>query len=195
MATLPNAQLPVFTTPRLRLDALTPADAFALYSLMREPEVTRFLSLETLGSEHEAAEMLARFASVRVERDELRWAMRRKSDGRMIGMLKLQGAQSPRRRAEVGYVVARAAWRQGYAREAVGALLAHAFGTLQLNRVEALVYAENEASRALLRSLGFSEEGYLREHSWEKGRYWDDVIYALLARDYETNHRYTDVHD
>jgi ribosomal-protein-alanine N-acetyltransferase len=178
------AEFPAFTTARLKLDSLTAADAPALYALLRNPEVTRYLSIDALASEQEAADLLALHARECAEWDEMRWAMRRAHDGHLIGTISLNGGHSALRRAEVGYVVAREQWRQGYAREAIKAVLAYAFGPLQLNRVEALVYAENEPSRALLRSLGFVEEGYLREHAWEKGRFWDDVIYALLARDY-----------
>ncbi len=174
---------PILKTPRLLLDAITPADTCVFFHMHRDPELTRYLSMEPLGAEAEAAVVIEELAQRMAAGAELRWAIRRHSDGLMIGTVNLEGAHSPRRRAELGYAVARAHWRQGYAREAIGAVLAHAFGPLHLNRIEALVYAENTPSRALLRSLGFAEEGYLREHAWEKGRFWDDVIYALLARD------------
>ncbi len=175
--------LPILNTPRLLLDAIAPADTCAFFQMHCDPEVTRYLSMEPLGDDAEAAVLIEALVQRSAAGTELRWAMRRRCDGLMVGTVNLEGAHSPRRRAELGYAVARTQWRQGYAREAIGAVLAHAFGPLHLNRVEALVYAENTPSRALLRSLGFAEEGYLREHAWEKGRFWDDVIYALLARD------------
>lgn len=176
--------LPVLATARLILDAFTPADATALFQMQRDPEVTRYLSMEPMTDVQQAVAMLERMAQRAAIGDELRWALRRRSDGRMIGTISLEGAQSSRRRAELGYSLAREFWRQSYAREAIGAVLACGFGPLHLNRIQALVYAENEPSRALLRSLGFAEEGHLREHAWEKGRMWDDVLYALLAREY-----------
>ena len=184
--------LSVLTTARLTLDALTPADAAALFTMQSDPEVTRYLSMEPMHDVSEAVTLIAALARRAEAGEELRWAIRRTVDvaaggagsGRMIGVISLSEPHNPRRRAEVGYGLARDVWRQGYAREAMGAVLDYAFGPLQLNRVEALVYEENEPSRALLRTLGFVEEAYLREHAWEKGRYWDDVILALLASDY-----------
>lgn len=175
---------PALATPRLRLTALSAEDLDDFFALLHDPEVTRFMGMAPLGARAEAEELLACFAARAAAGAEVRWAIRRGDEARLIGVCTLEGPFEPRRRAEIGYVVARAHWRQGVASEAVRAVLGYAFGPLQLNRVEALVYAEHTASRALLAKLGFVQEGYLRQHAWENGRYWDDVIYALLAQEY-----------
>ena len=180
----PGGAFPTLETARLRLTAMTPADARDLFGLLSDPEVTRYMGMTPLGDPREAADLLRVFGERAAAGVELRWAIRRRSAGQMIGVCTLDEPYSARRRAELGYVVARSHWRQGIALEAARAVLAHAFGPLGLNRVEALVYAEHTASRALLARLGFTQEGVLRQHAWEKGRYWDDVVYALLGQEY-----------
>lgn len=175
---------PTLATARLRLTAMTPGDARDLFGLLSDPDVTRYMGMTPLEELGEAANLLRVFGERAATGAELRWAIRYPGEERLIGVCTLDEPYSARRRAELGYAVARSHWRQGIAAEAVRAVLAYAFGPLGLNRVEALVYAEHSASRALLAKLGFAQEGVLRQHAWENGRYWDDVVYALLAHEY-----------
>jgi len=60
---------------------------------------------------------------------------------------------------EVAYRLARAAWGQGIATEAAGALVAHGLRTLGLPRLVAVTYPENRASQGVLDKLGFERRG------------------------------------
>ncbi len=73
---------------------------------------------------------------------------------------------------------------RGLAGEAVGAVLAFGFATLNLHRVEADVDPENVASLRLLGRLGFAEEGRFRERWLTFGTWKDSVMLGLLAADY-----------
>ncbi len=146
MALAALISLPVLTTGRLVLDALSPADTDAFFRIHSNPDAVRYMAMEPLTERAQAVERLANFAQRCAAGEDLPWAIRRTRDAQLVGMCILKGAASSRRRAEVGYVIAPDEWRQGYAREAVAAVLAWGFGTLGLNRIEALVYAENEAS-------------------------------------------------
>ncbi len=72
-------------------------------------------------------------------------------------------------------------WHQGYMSEALRAMLAYGFETLELNRIEALVMPENEASAILLLRLGFSEEGVLREYAFFKGAVSRPTLFLAAA--------------
>jgi ribosomal-protein-alanine N-acetyltransferase len=87
-------------------------------------------------------------------------------------------------RGEIGYDLASAYWRRGIMREALEAILEFGFADLGLNRVEALVMSENNASAGLLRSLGFHEEGLLRQHDYFKGAFHDMRLFALLESEF-----------
>jgi [ribosomal protein S5]-alanine N-acetyltransferase len=67
------------------------------------------------------------------------------------------------RSASLGYCFDDAAWGHGYATEAARGLLRWAFGTLDLNRVQAETDTRNLASARVLEKLGFVREGTLRE--------------------------------
>jgi ribosomal-protein-alanine N-acetyltransferase len=81
---------------------------------------------------------------------------------------------------EIGYWVGVAHWGQGYASEAVGAMVAHAFATLGLLRVQANVYAPNVASARVLEKNGFELEGTLRRAVRKRGEVLDVKLYARV---------------
>jgi len=81
------------------------------------------------------------------------------SAGDLVGLMMLPPAHGPDQPddpgvADLGYRLARAAWGRGYAREAVGRLLDHAFGTVGLERVIAQTRSDNLRSRHLLEVVG-----------------------------------------
>ena len=69
--------------------------------------------------------------------------------------------------------------------EALGLLLDYGFQQMELNRVEAVVFRDNDASCRLLAKLGFAREGLLREYAYLHGRLQDMYMYSLLRRDRE----------
>lgn len=72
---------------------------------------------------------------------------------------------------------------RGLMSEAVRALVAFAFETLHLNRVEAACLPCNEASIRLLEKAGFAREGYARKYLCIDGRWQDHVLYGLVRDD------------
>lgn len=111
-------------------------------------------------------------------------AVVRRADDRVIGNCTLWNFHRQNRRAEVGYVLARPYWGQGYMREAMCAMIDFAFGEMHLNRLEADIDPRNAASAKILERLGFRREGLLRER-WIVGEeVSDSALYGLLAAEW-----------
>jgi RimJ/RimL family protein N-acetyltransferase len=66
-------------------------------------------------------------------------------------------------------------------------VLAHAFDTLRLRRIEADIDPRNSASCKLVERLGFVREGLLRERWDVAGELCDAALYGLLASDWRRN--------
>ena len=66
---------------------------------------------------------------------------------------------------------------------AVRRVLGHAFSTLRLHRVEAATRIDNEASRQLLLSVGFTPEGVARGYLKIYGEWRDHLKFAILKND------------
>jgi ribosomal-protein-alanine N-acetyltransferase len=87
-------------------------------------------------------------------------------------------------RAELGYWMGLPFWGNGYATEAAEAVLAFGFEMLQLNRIYAFRFAENEASGRVLEKIGMRHEGSSRQHIRKWDRFIDLENYGLLKSDF-----------
>ena len=179
-----NANL-LLSTARLTLRLLREDDAEALFAIYSDPVVMRYWASPPWKSIEEARDLIAR--DQLPGREYLRLGLERREDGRLIGQCSLFNLNQQCQRAELGYSLAQSAWGGGYAQEAVSAVLTHAFGKLNLNRVEADIDPRNTASAKLLERLGFTREGLLRERWIVDGEASDTAWYGLLARNWFGN--------
>jgi len=108
----------------------------------------------------------------------------RRSDQALVGGITLDNIRrGPAQAGTFGYWVGESFARQGYMREAVQALVHHAFTALDLSRVEAACLPENAASRGLLEKSGFKYEGVAQSYLQINGRWRNHVLYANLRSD------------
>lgn len=108
----------------------------------------------------------------------------RREDGMLVGGITLDNIRrGPAQAGTAGYWVGAPFQRQGYTREAVLALVHHAFARLDLSRIEAGCLPENTPSRRLLESSGFKYEGVAQSYLQINGRWRNHVLYANLRHD------------
>jgi RimJ/RimL family protein N-acetyltransferase len=87
------------------------------------------------------------------------------------------------RNCKLGIVIGdRNRWGQGYAREALEAVIQYCFDTLHMHRIGAEIYSHNQRSIRLFERLGFQREGALRENVLKRGMYVDELLYGLLEK-------------
>ncbi len=72
---------------------------------------------------------------------------------------------------------------RGLLREGVALVVAHAFETMGLHRLEANIQPANVASSALVRALGFRLEGYSPAYLFIDGAWRDHERWAIVAGD------------
>ncbi len=171
-------------TPRLILRPLRPADASTVFALHADAVVMRYWSTPPWDDPAQADALIQRDLDSMAAGDQIRLALQRNSDGRLVGLCSLFAFHLPSRRAEIGYLLARDCWGQGLMHEALCALLDYGFGIIDLNRVEADIDTRNAASARTLRRLGFALEGTLRERWIVAGEMSDTGLYGLLRRDW-----------
>ncbi|MEI6028898.1 MAG: GNAT family N-acetyltransferase [Betaproteobacteria bacterium] len=115
----------------------------------------------------------------------LRWWLQPQGDtSRLVGSIGLsQIARGPFQNAMLGYAVDADCQGQGLMREALQAVIAHAFSpAVHLHRIQANVRPENARSVALLQRLGFEDEGLAREYLFIDGAWRDHRMFALRNR-------------
>ena len=105
-------------------------------------------------------------------------------DGVLLGAITLDNIRrGPAQSGTIGYWIGQPFARQGYMREAIGALVHHAFTALDLSRIDAACLPENAASRGVLERSGFKYEGVAQSYLQINGRWRNHVLYANLRSD------------
>ncbi len=108
----------------------------------------------------------------------------RRDDQMLLGAITLDNIRrGPAQAGTLGYWTGQPFARQGYMREAIGAVVHHAFNKLELSRIEAACLPENAASRGLLEKSGFKYEGVAQSYLQINGRWRTHVLYAALRHD------------
>jgi RimJ/RimL family protein N-acetyltransferase len=171
-------------TERLTLRAGTPDDAEATWAYRRLETVAEWLTAPVTDLET----YRARF----VEHDRLGTTVVAEHDGRLIGdfMLRVEDAwaqadvadEAKGTQAELGWVLDPAHTGQGFATEAVRALLQVCFEQLGVRRVVAECFFDNESSWRLMERVGMRRETHaVRDALHRSGGWLDSLGYAVLA--------------
>lgn len=171
----------LITTERLVLRRFRAADAPVLAEYRSDPAVARYQSWDAPFSLLRAETAVANF--IASDPDLAGWfqyAVERAADRVLIGDVAVH-LHDNLKQAEIGFTLATAYQKMGYATEAVGAVLDRLFRVQGLHKVTGECDARNGASAALFERLGFTREGHLRQQTWIKGEWTDDLIYGLLA--------------
>jgi RimJ/RimL family protein N-acetyltransferase len=77
-----------------------------------------------------------------------------------------------------------ACWSKGYGSEATKLMVDYAFKTLNLNRIQLHVCAENSAAIKIYERVGFIKEGVLRQAMFRNGNYVDFWVMGILRSDW-----------
>jgi ribosomal-protein-alanine N-acetyltransferase len=175
----------ILRTERLVLREFAPEDWAAAHRYQSDPRYLRFYDHEEM-PEKASQGMVNAFVVWQLEpvRSRVQLAVTLADTGELIGNVGVRRDAPGEPVADHGYEIAPAHWGRGYATEAARALLDWGFGVWGLERVHAHCIAENEASAAVLRRLGFRQEARLRDHERFKGRCWDVLLFGLLREEW-----------
>lgn len=170
----------ILTTDRLRLVPLQLSDAPALLSILRDEEAMAYWHRPAITRAATGSEIIAAQLAAMADGQFLYWTVWR--DGDAIGSVDVSAMDFAHLRGELGFLFRRDQWGQGYGREAAAAVIAHAFGPLKLERMEARILSGNKRAKKLLMALGFQPEGRLGGHLLRDGVRHDVDVFGLLNR-------------
>ncbi|MGP4039675.1 GNAT family N-acetyltransferase [Gracilibacillus sp. D59] len=84
---------------------------------------------------------------------------------------------------EVGYTFSRSVSGQGFATEAMKALLFYLFNDYDVHRIQATLDAKNQASIKLCERIGMRKEAHFIQDFWSKGEWTDSIVFGMLKSD------------
>jgi RimJ/RimL family protein N-acetyltransferase len=143
----------VLETPRLRLRPFRESDWEAYARMCADEEVMRYIGTGVTLTPDEAWRSMANFLGHWQLRGYGMWALEAKEGGALIGRA---GFHDPPGWPgfELGWLLGREHWGKGYAREAAGLALAHAFDALGRKRVISLIRHGNARSIRVAEAIG-----------------------------------------
>ncbi|MFM7686349.1 MAG: GNAT family N-acetyltransferase [Actinomycetota bacterium] len=169
-------------TDRLVLRLPVPADAEAILDYMNDPVVAEMQDWDLPRTAADVAARIERINSVGWPAPGEWVNLTIEADGHCVGDVACH-LDEQCAVAEVGYTLAHAHWGKGYASEALSALVDHLLASQPVHRMAASLDPQNVRSMRVLEGAGFTMEGFSRRSYPMRGRWDDDLRYAMLRED------------
>lgn len=173
--------LPTLETSRLRLEPQGAGHFDGLWAGVNDPETLRLTGTHARFTEEQIRAWLDTVATAD---DRADWAVVRRDTSQYLGEVVLNDLD--RDNSSMGYRIALSgpgAIGQGYGTEAGRAVVAHAFESIGLHRVALEVYAFNPRAVRSYRTVGFREEGRMRDGLHWDGEWVDALMMSILSTD------------
>jgi CubicO group peptidase (beta-lactamase class C family) len=182
----PDEDFEAITTERLTIRRFRPEDAATFAAYRSDPEVARYQGWETPFTEEQARRFIDGLGGAHPDTpgDWFQFAIVERETATHVGDLAASVDAEDRTLARVGFTIAPASQRRGYAGEALTALLDYLVLDRGKRRVVADCDARNAASAALLERVGMRREAHHLQSAWWKGEWTDEYVYAVLATEW-----------
>ena len=171
---------------RVAVRRFRPEDVAEFVAYRSHPEVARYQSWDAPYPPEEGdrfvRQMMTRHPDTPGEWCQFAVALR--ATGQLIGDCAAMPRADDPRQCEIGFTIAPRRQGRGYATEAVRLLVGYLFARGK-HRITACCDARNAASVAVLERLAMRQEGHLRQSTWAKGGWTDDLLYALLHQEWQ----------
>jgi len=178
---------PEIQTERLILSPLVGDDAAELFGYRSDPEVCRYQTWAP-GSLDDAQRFIENLQSTPFDTPGtwFQFGIRLRAPRRRGGDIGVHFLPDESYQAEIGFTLAPGHRGHGLGTEAVNGLLNHLFVSHRKHRVFASVDPNNLRSIKLLKRVGMRQEAHFRESLWFKGKWVDDVVFAILESEWKT---------
>ncbi|MDR0532199.1 MAG: GNAT family N-acetyltransferase [Oscillospiraceae bacterium] len=179
-------------TERLLLRPYELDDAPAVHAYAGAPENVCYMAWAPNASLEATREVVQSFLAQAEKEPRLNYdfAVTLRNGGQLIGGcgIYLQTAWfGPPFEGELGWILHRDHWKQGYGTELARALVRFGFETLKLHRITAPCYAENYGSYRIMENAGLSLECIRRQAIRDRDGNWNDRReYAILEDEWNT---------
>ena len=107
-----------------------------------------------------------------------------KDESKPIGTVTLGHIDYKNQNAEIGVMIGESGYRgRGLAKQTLKLLIEYGFKELNLNRLYLQLFEQNETAHQLYKSLGFKQEGVLRNHQFKNGTFCNVLMMGLLREE------------
>jgi len=173
-------------TERLVLRRFEASDAEAMFNnWASDDEVTKFLTWPAHSDVSVSRRVIDSWLPLYQNPDHYSWAIVLKELGEPIGSIAAVAWRDDIRMVHIGYCIGRKWWRQGYASEALAALVRFFFEEVGVNRIESRHDPRNPNSGKVMMKCGLKYEGTLHQSDINNQTgFCDAAYYAILSEEY-----------
>ncbi|KJS05874.1 MAG: GNAT family acetyltransferase [Flavobacteriales bacterium BRH_c54] len=107
-----------------------------------------------------------------------------KETQKIIGDIGIHFFGKENKQVEIGCTLHKKFQHKGYATESLKRVIEYLFNELDKHRIITSIDPENISSIELVKRIGFRKEAHFVESLYINGKWVDDVIFALLKKDY-----------
>jgi len=182
----------ILTAPRLDIREYYENDFPEVHEYACDPETVKFMTWgpNTPGETHQFID-LAITQQKKVPRVNYHFVIVLRKAARIIGGCGIHLRNSTLDSAGVGYCFNKKYWGQGYATEALGALLKFGFETLGIYQIKATCDTRNFASARVMEKNGMQQKKLFEKHLRQKGEWRDSYLYAILSSEWKEHRVHT----
>jgi RimJ/RimL family protein N-acetyltransferase len=184
---MPDEGFTELAGPRVALRRFHKDDLAKFVAYRSSEQVARFQSWDAPYPREEGERFITEIATQHPDTpgEWFQFAVALRPAGQLIGDCAAMPHADDPRQCDIGFTISPEHQGHGYATEAVRLLLNYLFTERGKHRITAYCDPRNAASAALLERLGMRREGHLRESTWAKGEWTDDLVYALLPNEWQ----------
>lgn len=165
--------------PDIRLRAMEPEDLDFLYGIENDPEVWSVGATNVPYSRYTLYDYIANTKNDIYTDRQVRLIIE-DCNSRVVGTVDITNFDPRHMRAEIGIVIQKTQRRKGYARSALSMTIHHAFVTLHIHQLYAVIPEDNIASMTLFESCGFKRTAMLKDWLSYGGRYKNACLLQLF---------------
>ncbi len=178
-------------TERLTLRPFKKSDLEAMMAYHALPEVQRYLDWKARDRVEVESALQSMVKQNRLTRpgDTIHLAVVEDDSEAVIGQIALRWTDATAGQAEVRFIFNPEFRRQGYASEAVSAVIGLGFESFNFHRIYAICAGKNQASARLLKKLGMRLEAHYREHALFQGEWDEELHFAILDREWKRSEK------
>jgi RimJ/RimL family protein N-acetyltransferase len=175
---------------RVSLVPVHARNARELWEVLNAPDLRKYQDIPRVRVEEFERQVRARPKLLRPgATGRFEWLVKAGEPPVPAGWISLRVNERTPRVGEVGYSLLAGARGNGYAAEALGAVIGETFVAAELDEIQACIVPENVASRAVLDRTGFREERILRSGAVIRGRHVDVLLFSLTRASWDRARR------
>jgi len=152
---------PILTTERLTLRQLLITDEQEIFTLRSDSEINKYLDRQLSHTIDDARNFINRVTENININASIYWAITLIGSNLLIGTVCLFGFSDEGNKCEIGYELLTNFQGQGIMKEASEKVIAYAFNTIKVQKIEALSHKDNQRSIKLLEKLSFKKSSEL----------------------------------